>query len=59
MTNKYGEGNSSLFTTALIIDGKEYTRGTGKSKLISEMKAANKALYYLSEDAEYYNCSFE
>ncbi|MBS20385.1 MAG: ribonuclease III [Chloroflexi bacterium] len=59
LTNKYGEGNSSLFTTALIIDGKEYTRGTGKSKLISEMKAANKALYYLSEDAEYYNCSFE
>ena len=49
--SQIGEGQSSFFVSEVIINGEEYAKGEGPSKLISEMEAAEKALFKIKDTA--------
>jgi ribonuclease-3 len=48
IVSQTGEGDSSFFVSEVFITGKVYAVGEGSSKLISEMKAAEKALGHIN-----------
>ena len=47
--SQIGEGQSSFFVSEVIINGEKYAKGDGSSKLISEMEAAEKALFKIKD----------